>query len=205
MSASLIARPRTLTLGYLSLADVGPLEIIDAAGSAGFRSVGVRLTARRPGESWGHASVTDRTEMRRLSDSLSGRGLALSNVSTFHLYPEVTLEHLKPVIEASVNLGARTLIACLYRDPDRAAIDFLGAYAEHAGAAGLRRGGLSRPRVSRTGSPRSSCRARARCRHACPVRRRRPRPPSSAAGARGGDARAAPPARLPSTERVAVC
>jgi sugar phosphate isomerase/epimerase len=129
---------RTLTLGYLSLADVGPLDMIEAAADAGFRSVGVRLTARRPVEPWEHASVTDRTAMRRLSDMLTDRGVALSNVSTFHLYPEVTLEHLKPVIEVCAGLRAKTLIGCLYRQPDDAAIDFLVEYAAYAGAAGLR-------------------------------------------------------------------
>ncbi len=129
---------RILTLGYLSLADVGPLDIIEAAADAGFRSAGLRLTARRPVETWEHASVTDRTAMRRLSDMLTDRGVALSNVSTFHLYPEVTLEDLKPVIEVCAGLRAKTLIGCLYRQPDDAAIDFLGEYAAYAGAAGLR-------------------------------------------------------------------
>ena len=132
------AAMHTLTLGYLCLADVGPLDIVLAAGHAGFQSVGVRLTARRPDESWSFASVSDRAARRVLARALADHGLSLSNISSFHLYPEVTLEHLRPVIEASVELGASTLIACIYRDPGNALNDFLGDYAAEAHAAGLR-------------------------------------------------------------------
>jgi sugar phosphate isomerase/epimerase len=138
MNTENVKAGHTLTLGYLCLADVGPLDIVLAAGRAGFQSVGVRLTARRPDESWSFESVNDRAARRVLARALADHGLSLSNVSSFHLYPEVTLEHLRPVIEASAELGASTLIACIYRDPDSALTDFLGEYAAEAEAAGLR-------------------------------------------------------------------
>ena len=138
MNTETVKAGHTLTLGYLCLADVGPLDIVLAAGRAGFQSVGVRLTARRPDESWSFESVNDRAARRVLARALADHGLSLSNVSSFHLYPEVTLEHLRPVIEASAELGASTLIACIYRDPDSALTDFLGEYAAEAEAAGLR-------------------------------------------------------------------
>lgn len=138
MNGPITASARRLTLGYLCLADVGPLDIVLAAGRAGFQSVGVRLTPRRPGEAWSFASLDDRAARRALGQALDDHGLSLSNVSSFHLYPEVTLEHLRPVIEASVELRAKTLIACIYRDPDQELIDFLADYAAEAATAGLR-------------------------------------------------------------------
>jgi len=127
-----------VTLGYLSLADVGPLEIIEAAGASGFRSVGLRLTARRPSEPWPYPAVAAASSRRALGQALAASGVSLSNVSTFHLWPETTLEHLKPVIDASAELGARTLIACVYRELNGSLVEFLGRYAEAANAAGLR-------------------------------------------------------------------
>ncbi len=138
MSVSLQAPSPVITLGYLSLADVGPLQIIDAAGASGFRSVGLRLTARRPSEVWPYPPITVASSRRALGQALAASGVALSNVSTFHLWPETTLEHLKPVIDASAELGAKTLIACVYRELDAALVEFLGQYADAANAAGLR-------------------------------------------------------------------
>lgn len=141
---------RTLSLGYLSLADVGPMALVEAAGLAGFASVGVRLTARRPTEPWGHAAVSDRAARRALAAALSDKGLALSNVSAYHLYPEVTLDQLKPAVEAAAELGGKSMIACVYRDADAALVDLLGRYAELAGDAGLR---IAVEAVSYSGCP----------------------------------------------------
>jgi len=127
-----------ITLGYLSLADVGPLDIIEAACASGFRSVELRLTSRRPSAPWPYASITVTSSRRALGRALVTSGIALSNVSTFHLWPETSLEHLKPVIDASAELGARTLIGCVYRELDASLVEFLGKYAEEAKAAGLR-------------------------------------------------------------------
>lgn len=113
-----------ITLGYLSLADVGPLDIIEAAGASGFRSVGLRLTSRRLSEPWRYGSISVGSSRQALGRALAASGTALSNVCTFHLWPETTLEHLKPVVDASAELGAKTLIACVYRDLDASLVEF---------------------------------------------------------------------------------
>lgn len=138
MRDSLRGASPVITLGYLSLADVGPLDIIEAAGASGFRSVGLRLTSRRPSEPWPYAAISFASSRHALGRALAASGTALSNVSTFHLWPETTLEHLKPVIDASAELGAKTLIACVYRDLDASLVEFMGRYAQAANEAGLR-------------------------------------------------------------------
>ena len=127
-----------LTLGYLSIADVGPLELIQVAELAGFRSLGLRVTARKPQENWPYPVIGLSNQVLAIKQALQDGGLRLSNISTYHLYPETQLSDLLPVIELSHKLGASYIVACAY-DPDASRLgDFLGRYAEVMGQAGMR-------------------------------------------------------------------
>lgn len=130
--------PPDLTLGYLSIADVGPLETIEAAAQAGYSAVGIRICGRRPADAW-QPDVLDSPAMQRaLASAVRSGGLRLSNISAFHLYPDITMEHLLPVLEVSAKLGAAYVVACSYHDHPQQAVDILGPYSEAAAAHGLR-------------------------------------------------------------------
>ena len=131
-------KPFDMTLGYLSIADVGPLALIQVAAQAGFKSLGVRLTARKPEDHWPYPVIGQSQQVQALQQALQDGGLRLSNVSTYHIYPETQLSDLLPVIELSHKLGANYIVACAY-DPDESRLgDFLGRYAEEMGQAGMR-------------------------------------------------------------------
>ncbi len=103
---------RYITLGYTTVYAT-PAETIDAAAFAGFRSVGIRITERRPtdpdlGIIGSPAAIAD------LRKRLNGGGLRLSNVSTFHFHPELRLEDLLPVFDVAAELGASFLVASCY-------------------------------------------------------------------------------------------
>jgi sugar phosphate isomerase/epimerase len=128
---------RTLTLGFLNCSEVPPHELVSLAGEAGFESVGIRITGRRVGDPYtpvigNPAAIADiRT---RLRDS----GVRLSNVSAYHLYPDVSLRELAPLVDTAHELGARAIVASCY-DPDHARFcDTVAAYADVAAQAGLR-------------------------------------------------------------------
>ena len=108
--------PSDFTLGYLSIADVGPLTLIEVAQEAGFTSLGLRITARKPQDPWAYPVVGYPQQVAQLKKALSDGGMRLSNISTFHIYPDTPLSDLMPVIEASHELGASYIVACAY-DP----------------------------------------------------------------------------------------
>lgn len=122
---------RPLTLGYLSLPDLAPADLIIAAASGGFSSVGLRLTGRYIGDD--HPRVIgDLPTIRTLKARLADTGLRLSNVSAFYMREDVTMAHLKPVIDVTAELGASIIVANRH-DPDEARyLDNLVAYAEAA-------------------------------------------------------------------------
>jgi sugar phosphate isomerase/epimerase len=126
-----------LTLGWLTLLDTPPADVVTAAAAGGFDSVGVRITGRRLSDSYypvvGHPSAL-REIRRRLADT----GVRLSNTSIYHLYPEITLDHLQPAIEATAELGAEIIVVtCM--DPDEARwTEFVAACCERAAKFGLK-------------------------------------------------------------------
>lgn len=128
---------RHLTLGWLSLINATPADVISAAQAADFRSVSIRITGRKPGDGFPE-SVGNPAAMRELKKRLTDGGLRLSNTSTYHVTPEITLDMLRPVIDASVELGAKIMVTTC-ADPDhRRWADFAARYAEAVGQAGLK-------------------------------------------------------------------
>jgi sugar phosphate isomerase/epimerase len=126
-----------LTLGWLTLFDVPAADVVTAAAAGGFESVGLRITGRRLSDSdypvAGHPS-----QIREIRRRLTDEGVRLSNTSIYHLYPEITLDHLQPAIEATAELGAKIIVVtCM--DPDEARwTAFIAACCEQAGKFGLK-------------------------------------------------------------------
>lgn len=126
-----------LTLGYLTL-NAGPLETIDAAAAAGFKSVGIRITNRRVGHPYFADVVGNDAMIREIRARTEGHGLRLSNISAYHLFPDVTLDDMKKVIDTTVALGSRILVAHSYMPIDDRLIDFFARYTEYAAQADVR-------------------------------------------------------------------
>ncbi len=126
-----------LTLGWLSLINATPLDVVAAAGESGFDSVSIRITGRKLNDDFPQV-VGNKTVMQELKRRLADGGLRMSNTSTYHLSPDVTLEALRPAIEASAELGAEIMVATC-TDPDHARwTDFASRYIEEVGNAGMK-------------------------------------------------------------------
>ena len=127
---------RHLTLGYLTL-NAPPAETITAAAEAGFRSVGIRITGRRIADPYtpvvGHPAM-----IGELKHRLDDTGLRLSNVTAYHLFPDVRYEHMQAVIDTTAELGAKILLAHSYVPMNPALIDFFSRYCEYADRSGIR-------------------------------------------------------------------
>jgi sugar phosphate isomerase/epimerase len=124
------------TLGYLTL-DAPPLDTIDAAAAAGFSSVGIRITGRRVADPYTDV-LGNRQAIAAIRRRIADTGLSLSNISAYHLYPDVAVDDLKRVMEAVVELGAGILVANSYDPDERAYVDKLARYCELGATAGVR-------------------------------------------------------------------
>ena len=125
-----------LTLGWLTLINARTADVIPAAAAAGFESVSVRITARKPADSY-DSIVANPAAIRNLKSSLAANGVRLSNTSIYHLYPDVTMDHVLPAIEASAELGAKIMVAtCMDPEHDRW-VAFMARYCEAAKQSGI--------------------------------------------------------------------
>jgi sugar phosphate isomerase/epimerase len=126
-----------LTLGWLTLLDATAQQTVDAAAAAGFTSVSIRITGRKLADPFPEI-VGHREVLKDLKARLVGNGLRLSNTSTYHLSPDITLDKLEPVLDATVELGCPMVVATC-ADPDHARwAAFAARYCESAAKRGLR-------------------------------------------------------------------
>jgi sugar phosphate isomerase/epimerase len=127
---------RYITLGYTAVYAT-PAETIDAASFAGFDSVGIRVTGRKPadpdlGVVGFPAAIAD------LKKRLDGGGLRLSNVSTYHFHPELRLDNLLPVLDATAELGASFMVASCYDTDEGRYVEKLAGCCEAAARLNIR-------------------------------------------------------------------
>jgi len=119
-----------LTLGYTTLY-AGPLETITAAAEAGFESVGIRITGRRPSDP-DPGVIGNSAALRQLSGRLRSTGMRLSNVSAYHFHSDLELSDYLPVIEATAELGAPFIVASCYDADEQRYVETLQRFAEVA-------------------------------------------------------------------------
>ena len=127
----------TLTLAHLSIGAT-PLENIEAASAAGFGAVGLRICGRRPGDSFAAPVLGDARAASALKARAADLGIRLSNVSGYQFYPEVTLDQVAPVVEATVALGVKVIVANGFDPQLDRFVDVLAHYCELARQGGIR-------------------------------------------------------------------
>ncbi len=125
-----------LTLGYLTL-DAPPADTVTAAAEAGFKSVGIRITGRRLSDPYTQV-VGNPATVREIKKRIDDSGIRLSNTSAYHFYPDVTLEHLKPIVDITAELGAKIIVANSYIADEAKFLDVFGPYTDMAGKHGIR-------------------------------------------------------------------
>ena len=126
---------RSVSLCWLTIAKAGHLELIDAAGLAGFGAVGMKLVPRptdtvRP-------LVGDRVLIAEVRAALRHHGLAVLEMGGVWLTPDFDSGVLAPALELGAELGARYVIA-VGTNPDPAQLQaHLHALAEQAAQFGI--------------------------------------------------------------------
>ncbi|MBA2691254.1 MAG: sugar phosphate isomerase/epimerase [Rubrobacter sp.] len=126
-----------LAVDHLTMLDVSPPDMVEAASEAGFDSVGLRVSAATPEEEpWPMSpgsSMLDET-LRLMEDT----GIRVLDVEVVRLRPDTKREDYKGVLEAGARLGAR-YVTVNGDDPDiERASETFAALVEDAKPYGLR-------------------------------------------------------------------
>jgi len=135
---------RTLTFGFLNLnilpaGNAPPLEVIDAAAAAGFRSAGLRISGRRIEDPCVPVIGNDRA-IAELRERAQARGVRLSSITGYGFFPDVPYDAQVRVLDATARLGADLVILNVYYEDHAAFAEELARLCEAAAAHGIRVG-----------------------------------------------------------------
>jgi sugar phosphate isomerase/epimerase len=135
---------RTLTLGFLSLnfppaGNAPPDDVVDAAAAAGFRSVGLRITGRRPEDPYVSIVSNDKA-IGALKNRLAAKGLRLSTITGYGFFPDLSLDDHVRVLDATARLGCDLIVLNVYYEDQNAFADALGALCVRAASFKIRVG-----------------------------------------------------------------
>lgn len=103
-----------LSLEQLSFLDIGPVELIAIAGALRIPLVGLWVEAPLPGPL---PLVTD-ADVKPVRRALAAHDVAVHNLECFNLAPDMDLEAMKPALARGAELGAKSIVAINYTDPD---------------------------------------------------------------------------------------
>lgn len=106
------------SLAHLTVLSLTPPQMIDAAARANYDYVGLRMTRVTPNEPL-YDLARDRSLMSETKARLSATGVRVLDVELFRMDPSLGPEDFLAELDATVELGARHIIAQL-PDPDRA-------------------------------------------------------------------------------------
>ena len=99
----------TLCLAHLTLIELTPPELVDAAADAGFSHVSMRLAPASTGERQ-HPMIGNTSMMRDTLARMRDRGVCVHDVELVRLTPDTRVAELEPLLAAAEMLGARHVL-----------------------------------------------------------------------------------------------
>ena len=120
------SRQRLLAIAAGTLAEWGPLEVIDAAAAAGWPAAGIRVDA----------STWDDGQAARVAKRLEAHGMAALDVEAVFVSPAGDDGDL--VVDAAAAIGARNVLVVSLGMPEDAFVERLAQLCDRAAPAGVR-------------------------------------------------------------------
>ncbi|MDE3819670.1 sugar phosphate isomerase/epimerase family protein [Sinorhizobium meliloti] len=120
-----------LAMGYLTLGDLDPFDMVEAAGAGGFRWSGIRLTGHRPGDAWPFNPASD-ADIRRMLATMHAADVRLANVCTYRFTANIEPQAYLPVVAACAKLGVGTMICNSFETDEEMLAGKLAAVADLA-------------------------------------------------------------------------
>jgi len=126
-----------LAMGYLTLGDLDPFEMVRAAGAGGFRASGIRLTGHKQGDPWPF-DPGDAAHIERMRGVMRESDIRLVNACTYRVTADIDPADYLPVLSACRELGIGTLICNSFATEEAMIVEKLAAIADLAAPLGIR-------------------------------------------------------------------
>ena len=125
-----------LTLGHLTL-NAPPADTVSAAAAAGFRSVGIRITGRRPSDPYTQV-IGNPAMIGEIRQRVADAGIRLAHVSAYQIFPDLRWPQVQSIIETTAELEAEAIVVNCYQPDEARFTELLARYCETAGQHGIR-------------------------------------------------------------------
>lgn len=125
-----------LSLAFLTVPDISPVEAITIAAEAGFDLVGLRLlpvTAAEPS----YPLLTGQGVLREVSAALRDTGIGIGEIEIVRLVPSTEIANYGHFIERAAQLGARHIVVMADDDEDSRIVDNFARLCEMAAPHGM--------------------------------------------------------------------
>ncbi len=128
------ASPRAFSLSHLSMMEVAPVDLVRAAGDAGYEYVGIRLVPTSDGTD--HDLFSSPRKAQEIARALDDTGVRMLDVEVLRVLPD-GFGDLDPFFELAAAIGAHQVI-CTVEDTDKVRrVDSFGWLCELAGRYGV--------------------------------------------------------------------
>jgi len=133
-----MGRPqRQLSLAHLTVLDTTPPELVTAASAAGFRTIGIRLTATPSVGVPPYDILSDGPMLRETLRRLADTGVSVLDTEFLRFEPEHPVGVPEGFLDVSARLGARNVLVMSAEPQDARTLERFGELCDQAAAYGL--------------------------------------------------------------------
>jgi len=131
------APPRPISLAHLTVLDTSPPELVEVAAAAGFRSIGIRLTATPSVGVPPYDILRDGPVLRETLSRLAATGVSVLDTEFLRFEPDQPVGVPEGFLEISARLGARNVLVMSAEPEEARTLDRFGDLCDRAAAYGL--------------------------------------------------------------------
>jgi sugar phosphate isomerase/epimerase len=132
--------PRPLSLAHLTVLDTTPPELVEVAAAAGFRTVGIRLTATPSVGVPPYDVLHEGPMLRETLRSLHDTGVSVLDTEFLRFEPEHPVGIPEGFLEVSARLGAKHVLVMSAEPEETRTLERFGELCDRAAPYGLRVG-----------------------------------------------------------------
>ena len=149
---------RPISLAHLTVLDTTPPELVEVAAAAGFRSIGIRLTATPSVGVPPYDALRDGPILRETLRRLADTGVAVLDTEFLRFEPDQPVGVPEGFLEVSARLGAKNVLV-MSAEPDEArTVDRVGELCDRAAVSPSAWSSRSTPACAPSPTPRASWR-----------------------------------------------
>ena len=129
--------PRQISLAHLTVLDTTPPELVTVAAAAGFRTIGIRLTATPSVGIPSYDILSDGPLLRETLRRLSDRGVSVLDTEFLRFEPGHPVGVPEDFLEVSARLGAWNVLVMSAEPEEARTIERFGELCDRAAGYGL--------------------------------------------------------------------